>query len=142
MALSTGQRAAVFPERVSREADSLMNHTHPRRPVCRAARRSGFTLVEIMIVVLIIGVLLNIAAPALVSARDKGQSKSCVKNLSNFMTAKEQYVMDNKIPSSSTSQVTWPNIAPYIHVLPGTDPVNGPNCPSRGDSYGGFLPVY
>lgn len=102
------------------------------------AHRSGFTLVEIMIVVFIISVLLNIAAPAMIGARDKSQARSCVKNLSNFMTAKEQYVMDNKIPASSTAQVTWPNIASYIHVLPGTDPVNGPKCPTQGDSYTGY----
>lgn len=59
-----------------------------------------------MIVVLIIGVLLNIAAPTFIGARDKGQAKACVKNLSDFMTAKEQYVMENKIPASNTTPVT------------------------------------
>ena len=94
----------------------------------------GFTLVEIMIVVLTIAVLLNIALPAFIGARDKAQARSCVKNLSDFQTAKEQYAMDNKIPASSAVPVTWGNISPYIKAPPGT-PATGPVCPTRGDSY-------
>ena len=95
----------------------------------RPRRQAGFTLVEIMIVVLIIGVLLNIAMPSLVSAR------SCVKNLSNFMTAKEQYAMDNKIPASSTTPVTWSNISPYIKTYGTVSAATGPLCPTNGATY-------
>ena len=113
-----------------------MTKTHPipNRTLRRAARRSGFTLIEIMIVVLIIGVLLNIATPSLVSARDKGQARSCVKNLNNFLSAKEQYAMDNKIPANSPTAVTWSNLTPYVRANPGT-PATGPVCPTKGDAY-------
>lgn len=112
-----------------------MHITQPLRRGKRGRRQSGFTLVEIMIVVLIIGVLLNIAAPAFIGARDKGQSRACVKNLSNFMTAKEQYVMENKVSPNSAVPVTWTNIKGYVRASLNTDPTYGPLCPTKGDKY-------
>lgn len=107
-----------------------------RSAIRRRPRRAGFTLVEIMIVVLVIGVLLNIASPAFVASRDKSLAKSCVKNLTDFATAKEQYAMDNKIPAgnAASAHVTWPQIQPYIKVPTGT-PATGPVCPTNGQAY-------
>ena len=101
----------------------------------RRQQQTGFTLVEIMIVVLIIGVLLNIAAPGMIGARDKAQAKTCVKNLDDFMIAKEQYAMDNKIAASNTTPVTWPQISSYIKAPPATSAITGPLCPTKGDIY-------
>lgn len=111
--------------------------TRPAVPRRRPPRRAGFTLVEIMIVVLIIGVLLNIAAPAFVSARDKSQAKACIKNLNDFAIAKEQYAMDSKVPAGNASSVhvSWPQIKSYIKAPPGTDPTMGPVCPTNGAAY-------
>lgn len=112
--------------------------TRFRRPV----RRAGFTLVEIMIVILIIGALLNIAAPAFVGARDKSQARSCVKNLSDFATAKEQFAMDTKASAGTAASpaIVWAQIKPYIKVPSSTDPVKGPLCPTQGDQYN-FQPL-
>ena len=101
----------------------------------RPRRQRGFTLIEIMIVVLIIGVLLNIAMPSLVSARDKGQARSCVKNLSDFSTAKEQYALDNKIPASNATPVSWSSISPYIRTYGTVNAATGPLCPTNGAAY-------
>ena len=64
--------------------------------------RRGFTLVEIMIVVLIIGVLLAIAVPNFIKARETSRTKSCIANLKQIDSAKEQWAMDNNKTSAAT----------------------------------------
>lgn len=60
----------------------------------RKKNRLGFTLVEIMIVVLIIGILLSIAVPNFVKARENARVKTCVAQLSRIESAKEQWAME------------------------------------------------
>jgi prepilin-type N-terminal cleavage/methylation domain-containing protein len=87
--------------------------------------RKGFTLVEIMIVVLIIGILLAIAVPNFIKARETSRSKSCVANLKQIEAAKEQWCMDNKQSSTAT---------PGAADLYGTSAYvkNTPSCASGG----------
>ena len=53
-------------------------------------KKSGFTLVEIMIVVLIIGLLAAIAVPNFVKARKNAQRNSCIANLRQIEGAVEE----------------------------------------------------
>jgi prepilin-type N-terminal cleavage/methylation domain-containing protein len=58
------------------------------------SKKSGFTLVEIMIVVAIIGLLAAIAIPSFVNARTKSQTNACINNLRQISGAKDQYALD------------------------------------------------
>lgn len=91
--------------------------------------KTGFTLVEIMIVVLIIGILLAIAIPNFVAARESSRAKACIGNLKQIDSATQQWCMDQK--KSTTNYGTGPVLATdlvgasaYIRATP--------VCPSSG----------
>jgi prepilin-type N-terminal cleavage/methylation domain-containing protein len=88
-------------------------------------RKGGFTLIEIMIVVLIISVLLAIAIPNFMRARETSRAKSCCANLRQIETAKEQWAMDNKAANGDdVSGDLWPD---YVK--------QEPSCPSGDTAY-------
>ncbi len=62
----------------------------------------GFTLVEIMIVVAIIGILIAIAVPGFLRARENSRGRACQENLTKIDGAKEQWALENK-KSNDTS---------------------------------------
>jgi len=57
---------------------------------CRAL---GFTLVEIMIVVAIIGLLSVIALPSFMRARSESMKQVCIEQLRQVASAKDQYIL-------------------------------------------------
>lgn len=72
----------------------------------------GFTLVEIMIVVALIGLLAVIAIPNWVHAREQAQKNSCINNLRQVNGAVQQWALETKQPPGAT--VTVPDIIPYL----------------------------
>ncbi|HAP41102.1 MAG TPA: prepilin-type cleavage/methylation domain-containing protein [Nitrospira sp.] len=56
--------------------------------------RSAFSLVEVMIVVMILGILLTIAVPNFIRARQQGRVQTVVGNLKQLESAKEQWALD------------------------------------------------
>ncbi|WP_309720975.1 type II secretion system protein [Armatimonas sp.] len=94
--------------------------------------KKAFTLVEIMIVVLIIGILVAIAVPNFIKARETSRSRSCIQNLRQIESTVQQWAMTNNIPSTHPNAVviadlcvdhpTWGN--KYLKSMP--------ICPSGG----------
>lgn len=83
----------------------------------------GFTLVEIMIVVAIIGLLASIAIPNFVKARLGAQQRACILNLKQIDGAKEMWALEKK--KSAGSPILDTEINDYIK--------NGaPKCPGGG----------
>ena len=66
------------------------------------ARRRGFTLVEIMMVVCIVSVVFAIAAPNMRRSRETARARGCLRNLRVIDSAKEQYAIDNKLAQGAT----------------------------------------
>ena len=86
-------------------------------------RKAGFTLVEIMIVVAIIGLLAAIAIPNFVKARTTAQKNACINNLRQIDGAKEQWALEKKqAPGAAIDQG---EVDGYIKG--GT-----PKCPASG----------
>jgi prepilin-type N-terminal cleavage/methylation domain-containing protein len=62
----------------------------------RTNKNAGFTLVEIMIVVAIIGLLAAIAIPNFVRARTTSQMNACINNLRQIDGAAQQWALETK----------------------------------------------
>lgn len=91
------------------------------------SKRSGFTLIELMIVIAIIAILAAILVPNFIRARAQGQLTSCKSNLKNIGTALEMYSTDYGGRYPTTMPILTPN---YLRVIP--------TCPSAGsDTYSG-----
>ena len=82
--------------------------------------KAGFTLVEIMIVVAIIGLLAVIAIPSFVRARQSTQANSCVNNLRQIDGARTQYALEHSNGTSNIGDL----VPEYIRRTP--------FCPSGG----------
>jgi prepilin-type N-terminal cleavage/methylation domain-containing protein len=88
-------------------------------------KTAGFTLVEIMIVVAIIGLLAAIAIPNFVRARTTSQMNACINNLRQIDGATQQWALENKQAPSAT--VSYGKISAYLK--------NSVICPSGGTSF-------
>jgi general secretion pathway protein G len=94
----------------------------------KASLLAGFTLVEIMIVVAIIGALAAIAIPNLLHARSRSQATACINNLRQIETAVQQVAIEKG--KHVGDDVTYPDdITPYIKLNSAS---SIPPCPAGG----------
>ena len=69
-------------------------------------REDGFTLIELMVVVLIIAILIAIAIPTFLGARARAQDRAAQSNLRNALTAEKTYYTDNQAYTQTTTDLT------------------------------------
>lgn len=105
-------------------------------------RRSAFTLVEIMIVVAIIGILIAIAVPGFIKARNSSRLKACQENLTKIDGAIQQYILEYEFADLNDAANAgglytygWETIIcgpdNYLRAVP--------TCPSGGANGGRYL---
>ena len=89
-------------------------------------KKSGFTLVEIMIVVAIIGLLAAIAIPSFLNARTRSMASACKNNLRQLSGAVDQYALDHQ----NTAPTALSDICGSTLYIKQT-----PQCPGTTSAY-------
>jgi type II secretory pathway pseudopilin PulG len=77
--------------------------------------RTGFTLLEIMIIVSLIGLLAAIAIPRFLKARTRSQTTVCINNLRQIESATQQWALELK--KSPTAPVSEVDVTPFLKAV-------------------------
>jgi type IV pilus assembly protein PilA len=94
----------------------------------------GFTLVEIMIVVVIIGLLAAMAVPAFTKVRQSSQDKAIINNIRQIVSAADQYYLENGVTTVSTTLLVGSTL--YIKSIATVANEVYPDALTQGAEYG------
>jgi prepilin-type N-terminal cleavage/methylation domain-containing protein len=94
----------------------------------KTSRKAGFTLVEIMIVVAIIGLLAAIAIPNFIKARATSQQNACINNLRQIDGAISLWALEAN-QATGVSVASAQTVSAYIKLNAAS---SVPGCPAKG----------
>lgn len=97
-------------------------------PTGRFAQQSGFTLIEIMVVIVILAILAGLVVPKVVGQSDKARVKTTETALATVSNALDMYKVDNS---------RYPSTAEGLEAL-STPPAEAKNYPEGGYIKGGY----
>ena len=105
-----------------------MHRKNSKMKQTKTMRKAGFTLVEIMIVVAIIGLLAAIAIPNFVKARSNSQASACINNLRQMDAACNEWALEKGKTTTQTLALSS-DLTPYIKMNAAG---SLPPCPAGG----------
>ena len=100
---------------------SLRDGLSLRRRSSWQSRRAGFTLVELLAVIAIIGVLIALLLPAVQAARESGRRTACQNNLRQIGLALNQYLSAKQAFPIGSTDHNKREIAWCVYLLPSLD---------------------
>src|ERR1043165_4907966 len=112
-----------MPKRIMH--DAMPNNQKSKSLHFVKSRRSGFTMLEIMIVTGLIGLLAVISIPSFLKARARSQTNQCISNLRQINSAIDMWALEKRQPTNAP--VSWSDISGYIK--------SEPFCPSGGTTF-------
>ena len=93
-----------------------MRDTRHRTQAVRGRAQAGFTLIEVLVVVLIIGILAAIAIPSFLSQKKKADDAQAISLVRNAETAMESFGTSNQGSYSGASVSSLHSIEPAINI--------------------------